>query len=197
MKELKVKITLLEPVLGSSPNNTEIFSDYIASQAPDALSREEEIEALGVEAVDEKGTTVFPKLEDGTPFLWDYQIRGFFKSACDALNMANPSKKLPAYKKKIDKLVFINERKVLYTIPQDKEIGYLQRPLRAQTAQGERVALSKSEMLPEGTTAEFTVKVLQDDLLNRVKEWLDYGALNGLGQWRNGSYGRFTWEELL
>ena len=196
MKELKVKITLLEPVLGSSPNNTEIFSDYIASQAPDALSREEEIEALGVEAVDEKGTTVFPKMEDGTPFLWDYQIRGFFKSACDALNMANPSKKLPAYKKKIDKLVFINERKVLYTIPQDKEIGYLQRPLRAQTAQGERVALAKSEMLPEGTTAEFTVKVLQDDLLNRVKEWLDYGALNGLGQWRNGSYGRFTWEEL-
>ena len=196
MKTLKVKITLTEPVLGSAPNSEEVFSDYIASQAPDAPSREEEIEALGVDAVDEKGTTVFPRMEDGTPFLWDYQVRGFFKSACDALNMAEPSKKLTAYKKKIDKLVFVDERKIPYIVPAGEEIGYLQRPLRAQTAQGERVALAKSEMIPVGTTAEFSVTVLQDDLLNRVKDWLDYGRLNGLGQWRNGSYGRFTWEAV-
>lgn len=195
MKSLRVKITLIEPILGSSPSNKEIFSDFIASQSPDAMTREEEIEAIGVQAVGEKGTTIFPRLEDGTPFLWDYQVRGFFKSACDALNMAEPSKKLTAYKKKIDKLVFIRERKIPYNVPKDSEIEYLQRPLRGQTAQGERVALAKSEMLPSGTTAEFEIFTLQDDLLNRIKDWLDYGKLNGLGQWRNGSYGRFEWEE--
>jgi hypothetical protein len=27
-----------------------------------------------------------------------------------------------------------------------------------------------------------------------LKEWLDYGALRGLGQWRNAGYGAFTYE---
>ena len=58
------------------------------------------------------------------------------------------------------------------------------------------MALAKSEILPVGTTCEFTIKVLQDELLRRVENWLDYGQFNGLGQWRNGSYGRFTWEEV-
>jgi hypothetical protein len=35
-----------------------------------------------------------------------------------------------------------------------------------------------------------------DDLLDTVREWLDYGQYNGLGQWRNASYGSFTWEEV-
>ena len=29
-----------------------------------------------------------------------------------------------------------------------------------------------------------------------VREWLDYGRLNGIGQWRNSGKGRFVWEEL-
>ena len=193
---MKVRIEFTEPILGSASGNKELFSEFIAGKAPDAKSIEEEIEAMGVEVVDEKGTTVFPKLEDGTPYLWDYQIRGFFKSACDALNMAEPSKKLTAYKKKIDKLVFVSERKIPLVMPEGSEIDYLERPLRAQTMQGDRVALAKSEMIPSGTTAEFTIEVLAKDLEGRVKDWLDYGKYNGLGQWRNGSYGRFTWQEI-
>lgn len=27
-----------------------------------------------------------------------------------------------------------------------------------------------------------------------VMEWLDYGQLKGLGQWRNASWGRFRYE---
>lgn len=194
--KVRVRIEFIEPILGSASGNKELFSEFIAGKAPDAKSIEEEIEAMGVEAVDEKGTTVFPRLEDGTPYLWDYQIRGFFKSACDALNMAEPSKKLTAYKKKIDKLVFVSERKIPLVMPEGSEIGYLERPLRAQTMQGERVALAKSEMIPSGTTAEFTIEILSKELVSRVDDWLDYGKYNGLGQWRNGSYGRFTWQEL-
>lgn len=29
-----------------------------------------------------------------------------------------------------------------------------------------------------------------------VREWLDYGQLRGLFQWRNSGKGRFTWEEV-
>lgn len=33
----------------------------------------------------EDATTCFPRTEDGVPFCWDYQIKGFFKDACSAL----------------------------------------------------------------------------------------------------------------
>lgn len=196
MKEIKVKLTFTEPILGSTAADKDIARNYIASKAPDAPKIEEEVEALGVDAVEEKSMTIFPRLEDGTPFLWDYHVRGFFKSACQALNMAEPGKKLAAFKKKIDLLVFVNERKIPYILPDGGEVGNLQRPLRAQTAQGERVALANSEMIPAGTTCEFSITVLQDDLLSRVRDWLSFGRFNGLGQWRNGSYGRFEWEEV-
>jgi hypothetical protein len=35
---------------------------------------------------------------------------------------------------------------------------------------------------------------MDEKLEDTVMEWLDFGELNGLGQWRNGSYGRFTYE---
>lgn len=29
--------------------------------------------------------TVFPRDKDGTPFIWDYQMKGMFKDACGGL----------------------------------------------------------------------------------------------------------------
>ena len=71
-----------------------------------------------------------------------------------------------------------------------------QRPLRAQTPQGERVALANSDSCPEGTVIEFTVMSMVDDLMDNVQMWLDYGKLNGIGQWHNSGKGRFVWEKL-
>lgn len=75
-------------------------------------------------------------------------------------------------------------------------ITICQRSLRAQTAQGERTALSSSEECPAGTTCEMTILCLDDAHEKAVREWLDYGALRGIGQWRNSSKGRFKWEEV-
>lgn len=194
MKNLKVKLTFVEPILGSTPGDPEVARTYIASKAENAAKIEDEIASIGVDGVEEKTMTVFPRLEDGTPFLWDYQVRGFFKSACNAYNMMDAKNKLTSYKKKIDLLVFVDDRKIPYVLPEGAKIGNLQRPLRAQTMQGERVALANSEMIPEGTTVTFGISVLDDALVKNVKNWLDYGRFNGLGQWRNGSYGRFTWK---
>ena len=79
MKELKVRLTFIEPLLGTSPNNEDVYRDFIGSKAPDAATVEDEVAALGVDAVTEKGMTVFPRMEDGTPCLYDYQIKGFSK----------------------------------------------------------------------------------------------------------------------
>lgn len=196
MKELKVEITFTEMVLGTSSGNPEIHKEFIASKAPDAPSKEEEVAALGVDEVEKKEMTIFPKLEDGTPFVWDYQIRGFFKAACGMMKnvTGSESSKIKAYKKYIDGLVFVNERKIPLELA--GEMGQLQRPLRGQTAQGERISLANSETCPAGTKLTFTIRVLKDDLIKAVIEWLDYGQYNGLGQWRNSGMGRFTWKDI-
>ena len=103
------------------------------------------------------------------------------------------SSKIKAYKKEIDGLIFIKERYIPYEF--EGEVGTCQRPLRAQTMQGERVSLANSETVPAGTTIEFTVQCMADHM-DAVREWLDYGALRGFGQWRNSGKGRFTWEEV-
>ena len=196
MKEMRVRLTLLEEILGTASNNPEIHSEFIASKAPDAKSREEEIEAIGVDAEIEKGMTVFPRNAEGQPIMWDYQIKGFFKDACGMLRKVTDSKssKIKAYKKEIDGLIFVQEREIPFQF--DGKIGNCQRPLRAQTAQGERVSLANSETIPAGTTLEFTIECLVDSDMSAVREWLDYGRLRGLGQWRNSGKGKFQWEEL-
>ena len=104
------------------------------------------------------------------------------------------SSKIKAYKKFIDGLIFVEERQIPLVF--DGEVGNLQRPLRAATAQGERIALANSETCPAGTKIVFTVQTLKDELMKPVIEWLDYGKLNGIGQWHNSGCGRFTWRDI-
>jgi hypothetical protein len=201
MSELKVRITFTEKVLGTASNNKELHAEYIASNAPDAKSKQEEIEALGADEYREKQMTVFPRNEEDNPIFWDYQIKGFFKDSCSALqrckgsDIAKESCKLKAYKKIIDGCIFVFPRQIPIDMHGGK-IGNLQRPLRAQTAQGERIALADSETVPEGSTIELTIECLNDSYEAVVKEWLDYGKYKGIGQWRNASFGRFKYEIL-
>lgn len=196
MKELKVKLTFTESILGTCPKNAEIYRDFIGSKSPDASTIEDEVASLGVDAVAEKGMTVFPRDEHGNPFLYDYQIKGYFKDTCGGLKKVSTSKssKVKAYKKEIDKLIFVKERKIPFE--NYTEIGINQRPLRAMTMQGERVSLAMSEEINAGATVTFTIQMLSDEHEAIVREWLNYGVFSGIGQWRNASHGRFTWEEL-
>lgn len=196
MKEIKVRLTFTENLLGTSPANEDVYRDFIGSKAPDAATVDDEVAALGADAVVEKGKTVFPRMEDGTPFLYDYQIKGFFKDACGGLRKVSStaSSKIKAYKKEIDRLIFPEPRCI--PIRFDGDMTECQRPLRAQTAQGERISLAISEQIPAGATVEFSVVCLSDDHEKAVREWLDYGRFSGIGQWRNSGKGRFTWGQL-
>lgn len=196
MKEIKVKLTFTEPVLGTCPGDPDIYTTFIASKSPDANTLEDEVAAIGVDGVVEKGKTIFPKLDDGTPFFYDYQIKGFFTDTCGGLRKVkgSVSSGIKAFKKEIDKLVFVEPRNI--PILFDGEMGECCRPLRAQTMQGERVSLAFSEQIPAGATCEFTIVLLCDDHEKAVREWLDYGRFSGIGQWRNSGKGRFRWEEI-
>lgn len=200
---MKIKITFQEEVLGSAPNKEDIFREYIASKAADPTTIEDEVAAIGVDAVEENGRTVFPRNADGVPCIYDYQIRGFFKESFAALAKAGKARyaggkhcaALKAYKKAVDQHIFVTPRMIPYQYG-SSDVGYCVRPLRASTPMGERVALAKSETIPAGSTIEFEVICLIPSLEECIIEALDYGTMHGMGQWRNSGKGVFTYEIL-
>lgn len=204
MKNLKVKIEFLESVLGTWPGNQNIAREFIASKAPDASTIEDEVAALGADAVADKGMTVFPRNENDEPVLYDYQVKGFFKDSCGMLGRiggktetgkkkaVNESGKLTAYKKVIDGLIFVEPRMI--PIHLSGEMTECQRPLRAQTAQGERVSLANSEEIPAGSWCEFDIVLFDEAHEKVVIEWLNYGRMRGIGQWRNSGHGKFKYD---
>ncbi len=204
MIQKKVKLTFTEPLLGTLAANEEVMSEFIAAKHPDGSESEEaqnEVAALpDVEEEIKKQSTVFPRNKEGQIFRYDYQMKGFFKEVCGMLRRvpgsAESAEKSPvrAYKKVIDGLVFVYPRECVIDLAGD--IDWNERPLRASTAQGERICLARSEMAPAGSTMVLTIKVLNDKLMNFVDAWLDHGADFGLGQWRGGGMGRFTWEDV-
>ena len=195
MNELKVRLTFTEDLLGTASANPELHEEFIASKSPNPETIADEVAAIGVDAAVEKAMTIFPKTADGKPFIYDYQIRGFFKEACSCLRQVpgTLSSKVKAFKKKIDGLVFVEPRIILMDL-HGMMLDNCQRPLRASTPQGERVSLANSEVVPAGSSVEFTVQCLVDDDIELVKEWLEYGKFKGLGQWRNSGKGRFMVE---
>lgn len=198
LESMRVRVTFEEEALGSAPASAEVYRDYVASKAPDAATMEQEVEAYGADEVAEGGTTRFRRNDDGEPILLDYQVKGFFKDACSMLRRAKGTKSagLKAFKKVIDGTVFVSPREIALVLPEGASMGVCERPLRTSSPTGERVALASSETVPAGTSFEFEVSCLNASDMGYVREWLDYGALRGLSQWRNSGKGRFTWEEI-
>lgn len=195
----KVELTLMEPMLGTVPKSKQLYRDFIIKKAEREgvkLSEEQIVEELAtIEEMEEKGWTGF-HTENGGPAIYNYMIKGFLKAACSSLRRVSGTKshKLVAHKKVIDNLVHVYPRLILLDL-NGGEMGVLERPLRAQTAKGERVALARSDTAPVGTTIEFKLKVL-GNVVNQVllEEWLDFGELIGLGQWRSGGWGQFSYQ---
>lgn len=193
MKTIKIRITTTEEMLGTASADPGLHTSYIASKAPNAPSLEEEVAAIGVDEVAEKAMTVFPRV-NGQPIMWDYQMKGFFKDACGVLRKVTgtESSKIKAFKKEIDGLIFVSPRAI--PIKTDGTVSTCQRPLRASTPQGERIALVSSESIPAGAVLEFEVLCMVDAHEKLIKEWMEYGKFRGLGQWRNSGKGRFNYE---
>ena len=202
MKEIKVKATFNEEVLGSLPADPEVYRQFIASKAPDAKTLEEEVAEFGADDVVDNKITVFLRDAEGHPQIYDYQVRGFLKEAIGFLKKVSGTEcsKMTNYKKTVDGLIFVKERMIPVMLdgrPVERaDMGTCERPLRAQTAQGERIALAISETCPAGSYIEFTIQMFRDGDEKAVREALDYGAFHGFLQWRNSGKGKFAWEEI-
>jgi len=218
MDRYDVQLTFTRALLGAVPLDPELYRRWIIDHRgidPEQAADELESAALGFEGIDEettKGTTGFHRTPVGEPALYDYVLKGFFKDACGMLrrDTSSASAKVRAYKKVIDGMVFVEPRLIPLGLKgQDAsespvstmglwewagDEGVLTRPLRGQTAQGERVALARSIAVPAGTTMEFRVLILGVVKQSLLEEWFTYGALRGLGQWRNGGWGSFEYE---
>ena len=200
---MKVRLTFIEESLGSTPAKENLLRDYIASKSSDPVKIEEEIAAHGVQAVEDDRMTVFPRMADGRPIFWDYQIKGFFKDSWQMLAKAGKAgyeggqacAGIKAYKKTIDGLIFVFPRQIPVDL-HGMKMDTCERPLRASTPMGERTSIAKSESVPDGSTLEFEITCLDPHLEECVIECLNYGKLRGLSQWRNSGKGRFTWERL-
>lgn len=206
MEERKYKLTGLTPILGSQPADPEIRTRFIASKAPDPVQGEAE-NAMLPEDVEGKGLTVFlQRDQDNALCLMDYMVVGFFK---EALNRLKGQLRLAQPKSKVEAYVFVEPREI--PILRNGEIitdcdSVLERPLRAQTMQGPRVTLTASEQIDDPWSVEIKVKLI-DNAATKTSDpitWeaietaLDYASICGaFGQWRNGGYGRFTWERMM
>lgn len=200
--EIKIRATFIEPVLGTLSGNPELTGEFIISKTKDADKQTEEKEMMeGMEAL-EKATTYFPRDEKGRRFLWDYQIKGFIKEAIGILvEVGDCELSKWGFKRAVDNGVFVSPRRVMLSSKDDPFMT--ERPLRADTMQGERIALARSESMREGTSFEVTLTILESSnaksktkCLNRelLIAALDYGKMKGIGQWRNSGAGRFEYE---
>ena len=202
LEERTYKLTGITPILGSQPANPDVRTAYIASKAPIDVNAEENDYIPDLE---EKTLTVFlrdPKT--GSLMMLDYMIRGFFKSALDALKAKNSIK---AARGKVDKFLFVTPRVIPILRngkPVLEEDSIYERPLRAQTMQGERVALRASEQIDDPWEMTITVQLMdnaktktsENITWDEVERALNYGEISGLSQFRNGGWGRFEWTRV-
>lgn len=186
----KLKVTFVTGPLGTQPQK-DVATEYITSKVADENGEMPADELATLPEQLEKGTTAFHKL-NGKPIFYDYQIKGFLKNAGQVFNGLRNVKNL---RSKVENFIFILPRQIAIHLPEGGEITFCERPLRAQTMQGPRTSLARSEQLPDGSWFECVLKVydgpISEPLLNDL---LSYGADVGIGQWRGGGRGRFTFE---
>jgi hypothetical protein len=148
---------------------------------------------------------VFAQDEKGL-FLWDYHWKGYIKENIGAFCELGMFKKLSkwTFKRAVDQAIFVLPRRCYLTRGGKHVVepdGALQRPIRATTMQGDRVALANSEMVKPGTQTSIKVVLMASENAKSVwseltpdvlKEVFARGQLSGHGQWRGGGYGRFN-----
>ncbi len=207
----KYRFTLTENLLGTIPSKKDLFSAHVANEE----TQDDEREQMKDLEAGEAGYTTFMQDEQGV-YLYDFHVKGFLKEAGNVLkevvetstvkktkdgpggepyDLKSAQVGVKALKSKLDNFVFVFPRRIFL---KDKVDGVFERPLRAMTALGPRVALAKSDYVAAGTQFEVEIALLPHKELTwpLIEELLDYGQLKGLGQFRNGSYGRFTWEHI-
>jgi hypothetical protein len=206
----EVTFELVEPILGTLTKNRNVFETFIMTQAKTDMEKTRAAEDADrvPEETEARGWTGFYEDEEGHPILMAYQFKGFLKTAGNILKdvvgtktvkVKNPKegesptrteKGIANLKSHIESTVFVFPK---YIQLAEKPDDVLERPLRAQTAQGPRVTVTRSDLINPGRQYMFELQVLETSKVTEkvLRDILSYGELSGLLQWRNAGYGRF------
>ncbi len=187
----RLKLIFTGPLLGTQPS---LETALYMAQKRNARIDEEEAESLS--GLFEQSATRFNRTPAGEPALMSYHLLGFFKEAGKALN-GKVSGGVRNLRLKVAEYIHISPRVIPLQLPPAGQIDFLERPLRAYTSTGAvRVALVRSEILPEGAWLECSLEVIRSEIgMAVLEDLLDYGYNRGLGQWRSsGVYGTFRYE---
>ena len=175
--EYEVEVELTEPLLGTVPKDRETYAAWVRTKAP---VEDPDETPPDMEEIEEKGWTGFFTDDEGRPVLMDYQVKGFLKEGGDVLREEGVLT-YPAIKRHIDNELFVYPRRILLADAVEPEP--LERPLRAMTRQGARVALVRSDVIPAGTKFSFSIRVLGKSKLTEevISDILEYGQAKGFG----------------
>jgi hypothetical protein len=216
---VKVKLTFTNDVFGLSPNNKEMYTDFLSIKADkltkglknetEAARRREEVfqnmeaemEHLVVaenlaEALD-KGTTIFPKDEEGRPCFRRYQWKGYLKEKMrGAVTRRTPMiSDISKWPSSIAQDVFIVDELNPIFLPEGAELSMDQRPIRFNDKMGNMVsAIASCEVVPRGSYTYVTFKVKRQGWLPVIKYLLKQGEDAGTGSRRCDGFGTFNFE---
>ena len=227
MTTIRVKCTLIEEALGLNAADPDIHAkfvelkkaklkkaeadeisanldkehDEIKRMADERRKLKNDIDSLRTDAAENSLSVFFIDEETKKPYFTKHQIRGYIKDKFTILKELKRGsfatfKKMP--KTVVNRQVFVGPDKILIDLPPGEEMGRCTRPIRIEKFPVEENSIKVSESVPAGSTLKFSVGILDDSLKDCVIEALEYGALHGLGQWRNSGKGRFhfaIWDE--
>jgi hypothetical protein len=171
----KVTLELTEDILGTVPKNREVYAAHIATKDRELIEKKakmgiplcdgteptslaissrisEEVETI--EEIEEKGWTGFHTTSEGDAFLFDYALKGFL---CESARTHKEIGNVKQLQDKFKRYVFVFPRRIIL----GKVTGTNERPLRALTAQGPRVALARSDTIGAGTKLSFEIHILE------------------------------------
>lgn len=148
--------------------------------------------------------TVFMRDEDGHPIISSHMILGNFKENLKIM-VNNGDKEIAKSKVSVGEMGALDVKVVEDVLRPSKDIVrnkdgtpfLLERPIKFERMGKVETAISRSEILPEGSEYTCTLRIRTGSPLNNVaflKRILDLGKNNGLGRWRgSGKKGTFAY----
>ena len=115
-----VTLWFIQPLLGSAPSDPNLYKTFIASKAPDAPTREEELVTTTVENVASRGTNVFLRRSvTGKPTIAQHALKGFLKERGTQENRVIDGISITNHKTKIVGNVVIKPTFIDLNIPEE------------------------------------------------------------------------------
>lgn len=211
-EKMIVRVYFLGEFLGVTPGNPEMLSSHVANMTMNATTRDQEIEALGAQAVIDKGREHFDVVNGQLQWKthrWLAYIRE--QSQQNSYVKGTLASKCANLKNNVLNRISFTSDFCPIVLPEGAELSICDRPMPGDGYKRE-TSIKSSESAPTGTVNCFVIQIkniLTSGNENKPKgeplvkevvaEALDCGVLrgHGTGGWRgSGGYGTFLWEEL-